>query len=315
MFELDELRVAWWNTNLSPLPHHEEPRHNSHGRWEVACGVVRGLARDEQVDLLVLGEVMPEDVDRLRDNVREHIAYETIVDDRSRERRSDLALLYNPTRLRVACRLDPVSETFGKEPASAVFPVGFVAVDGAVLWVFAVHWRSQRQTAGEHHRAEAAMELRRLIARLRGQGSPQLGIVLGDFNDEPGSASVERHLRASRERALARAEPSMLYNPTWRLLGERLPYTPESNPRSVAGTHHFRDAEPATRWYTYDQLIVTPDLVQHDAPWNLAEDSLHIWWEEALFVPSGGLGRGFDHLPIVATLRRSPGSTSQGDRP
>lgn len=300
------LRIAWWNTSLSP-PGGSDP--NSEGRWSVACDVVKSLILGAGVDVLALGEVTPDDVERLRKGIGER-EFWMVADDRSAARRADLGLIYNSAKLKVASRPDPVSDSFLREPSIAAWGIEFITLaDDGRLWVFSTHWRSQRRKAGEFRRVEAARSLREFIARLRKTNGLRLALVLGDFNDEPDSDSVERHLRASRDRAMACGrsrpdpEPDMLYNPSWRLLGERTPHVPGEICRTVAGTHYFRDSEPTTDWYTFDQIIVTPELVGNGT-WNLLEESLRVWWKDDLFTPGGGLVKKFDHLPIVATIQR-----------
>jgi len=307
---MGELRIAWWNTSLSPIAGGESTR-NSEGRWETAHEVVRNLLRDQSVDVLALGEVTPDDVERLRDGNSE--GYWAFVVEQSGDRHVDLAMLYNPESLTVARRPSLLTISRGRALDTVALPVGFELVaDGSLLWMFVVHWRSQRQRDGEFSRVEAAARLRQAIDTLRQGDESPLGIVLGDFNDEPWSVAVERHLRASRDRNLARSSPATLYNPSWRLLGERLPHRPGVSSRSIAGTHYYRDAGAPTHWYTYDQLIVTPALV-HEGAWNLVEDSVRVWWNEELFTPSGAMAKKFDHLPITATLRPRPPTVQESE--
>lgn len=308
----DELCIARWNTSLSPP---WAPRENSEGRWTLATEVVRRLIRDEHVDLLVLGEVTPDDVERLRKSAA-LLDFWSIVDDRVEANRADIGALYDSSKLKRLGSAPAVMESSQRaRPTTAAYPIDFKLTDGSRLCLFAAHWRSQRERSHEQHRRAAADALRDRIADSRSLQKDLLGVVVGDFNDEPGSDSIERHLRASRDRELARNTPGMLYNPSWRLLGERRPHAPGESRRSVAGTHRYREPEPTTCWYTFDQLIVTPELIQHRAAWNLDEETVRVWWCDELFTPKNNLSREFDHLPIVATLRFNASVTSRGDLP
>jgi endonuclease/exonuclease/phosphatase family metal-dependent hydrolase len=125
-------------------------------------------------------------------------------------------------------------------------------------------------------------------------------IMLGDFNANPFDPEVCgcEGIYAVRDRADARQERASplvplgekqrpLYNPMWSLL-------PESRTRP-AGTH-VHDAGLTLRWRLYDQILMSPDLIDaiRGAPEILAEVA-----GQRLLNTNGNLDESIsDHLPV-----------------
>jgi hypothetical protein len=102
-----------------------------------------------------------------------------------------------------------------------------------------------------------------------------------------------------------------LYNPFWRLLGERQLLEEEGQGRLGAGTHYFKSGLD-DRWRTYDQFLVSGSLLSGSG-WELKEGATQIWQKPPLLRPDGNLIVGFDHFPILGLLSCvAPVAAAQG---
>lgn len=193
--------------------------------------------------------------------------------------------------------------------AGLVATFGFTDRD-ELLIVASAHWRSNMgdAAAAERSRTAAAESLRLAIAAsLERAGKNTPVIIMGDFNAEPFSAQFDASLPISRARDVVRTfrpkstSDLLFYSPTWRLLGERVPWHPQQSPPTLAGTYRLEGQSP-TAWRTFDQVLVSASLLKGQN-WYLAEDHLRIFVNEDLFDAQRGRIRSpLDHLPIVGQL-------------
>jgi endonuclease/exonuclease/phosphatase family metal-dependent hydrolase len=142
-------------------------------------------------------------------------------------------------------------------------------------------------------------------------------VIVGDLNAEPFDAVFLNRLHASRDRDYSR-QPAhwtdgdvrrvRFYNAGWRLLGERHPHDPSGAPQHWAGTYYnANDRE----WHTYDQVLVTGDLLGGNPPY-LEESTFGIIPLSGCFGASGrpeafswtnGVSSGLsDHLPLTGRI-------------
>ncbi len=135
-------------------------------------------------------------------------------------------------------------------------------------------------------------------------------MVLGDFNDEPFNESMSTALLGSRDRNLVRKVPQLLYNPFWRLMGERQVLEEEKDGRLGAGTHYF-EGTVATHWHTYDQFLVSASLLSGPG-WVLKEGGTRIWQKPPLLRSPGRFASSFDHFPILGVLTHMRPSENPG---
>jgi endonuclease/exonuclease/phosphatase family metal-dependent hydrolase len=165
------------------------------------------------------------------------------------------------------------------------------------LLVLGYHGESRRDAGSEVSRGRIGADARREIDKRWGRGAL---IMLGDFNANPFDPEVcgSEGMYAVRDRADARKERASplvalgekqrpLYNPMWSLL-------PESATRP-AGTH-IHDARVTLRWRLYDQILLSPDLINaiRDPPEILTEVA-----GQSLLSTQGSLDESIsDHLPV-----------------
>ncbi|NER13144.1 endonuclease [Leptobacterium flavescens] len=101
------------------------------------------------------------------------------------------------------------------------------------------HWPSRRSGSDEtsYKRVEAAKTVRHALDRIKGEEEDPVFIIMGDFNDDPGSESIKDHLMGPD-----------LYNPMSRLLSiER-----------GSLNHRFH-------WNLFDQIIFSHNFFDHKA--------------------------------------------------
>jgi hypothetical protein len=171
-----------------------------------------------------------------------------------------------------------------------------IAVEGAAVSPLSVVGYHGESRGAAPDRSRIGADARREIDKRCGQGSV---VMLGDFNANPFDAEVcgSAGLFAVRDRGEARkrwASPLLaigedqrpLYNPTWSLL-------PEDAGRP-AGTHVY-DRARMLHWRFYDQILVSPDLIDtiREPPEILAELA-----GTRLLTDAGNIDKSIsDHLP------------------
>jgi len=295
----DLLSFAWWNTGLCPP--RKQASHTPE-QWELAREVVRQLVEFESIDLLALGEVTAEQAMLLRSACCSRVSRRLLLDTGSGSGRH-LAVLYNQARFQLVEGPRALYDIQG----GSRFHVGMhllfvISPFPAPLHVFIVHWPSRRTVeANSPQRMLFGRNLQAHIDELSREGvRPPHVVILGDFNDEPFNDSLSAGLLGSRDRNLVRQRPRHLYNPFWRLLGERQVLEEEAGRRLGAGTHYYKGTM-ATHWHSYDQFLVSASLLSGPG-WVLREGGTRIWQGPPLLKPRGGLAPRFDHFPIVGML-------------
>jgi predicted extracellular nuclease len=169
--------------------------------------------------------------------------------------------------------------------------------DAHPLYVFVNHWPSRGND--EWQRIMAATVLRKRLDAILAD-DPQADIVMvGDFNDEPRNVSIEKFLRAARDRA--GLTDGDLYNTTAHIAADD------------KGTYVYNN-----RWELIDHIIVSPGLVdERGYRWkegssrtaDFPEVFFHPRWKDAIPRPSRSYARtrfhkdGYsDHLAVMCIL-------------
>jgi endonuclease/exonuclease/phosphatase family metal-dependent hydrolase len=182
----------------------------------------------------------------------------------------------------------------------------------ATFAVVLAHWRANMGDVDDAaaRRSRAAHALCTAIARRTEDISPKPHVlVLGDLNTEPFSNELRSDLPTSRSRDVVRnhsrragTDDLLLYNPCWRLLGERSPWRGEMV-HSLAGTFTMKKNSPST-WRTFDQVLVSGSLLGTRG-WVLREDELTIGTDDEVFDPKNVnfLPLSIDHFPVLGQLQ------------
>lgn len=264
------------------------------------------LAHDDS-GLVALAEVRRE---RILDWVpaARRASFRAIAEETGAQGDFDLDVLYDARRLRA---VDHVwVESFhagGRVRAGLVVRFQTACSDPPGSLIVAVaHWRSDMGDSRDaaERRMRAAEGLRVQIGKMR-DSAPVL--VMGDLNAEPFEGPLEAGLPASRFRDAVRLhrprgpEDVLLYNPSWRWLGEREPWTSSTRPFTLAGTYKKAGNHPSA-WRTFDQVLVSGELLGPSG-WSLREDTLGVGLDDDVFDAERSRPRlPFDHLPLVGLL-------------
>lgn len=160
-------------------------------------------------------------------------------------------------------------------------------LDGAPVHLLVNHWPSRRAGAEltSYKRVLAAKTCLSIIEQLREQEPSADILVMGDFNDNPDSESIQKHLT-----------PADFYNPMEQLLTH------------TRGTSKYRDS-----WFLFDQILVSNSLRHKDKPglqFEKAEIFDPLFLKEysgrfkgnpfRTFVGTKHLGGFSDHFPVYA---------------
>lgn len=289
----EQIRLAWWNVGLSPR--RKKKNRPSGTNFETVIEILRGLLSSEEVDLVALGEVSPKDAEDLYRRL--DMPLRTFIDQESG---TGIAALFKSSSLQLV-EHRVLTEAYVDKELKRGCRLYIETADCTLsFYLFLCHWPSRmvgEQSARE--REELATGLTRHLRDLRGASRDPV-IIMGDFNDEPFDRSLSDRLLGSRDRSLVKKRSALLYNPFWRLLGERQDIRNESNRRLAAGTYYY-SSHQLTRWFTFDQALVSGSLLGGKT-WTLNESGVGALQTPVLLREGARMRSGFDHLPIAITL-------------
>lgn len=178
---------------------------------------------------------------------------------------------------------------------------GHIAVNNHDLVVLASHWTSRVTDERGDKRARYGDQIYGLFKAMYRSNPDVDFLVCGDFNDPPDAPSVTQHLHATGDLEKVRqagSEP-LLFN----LFAGK-------DPEAGFGTHYHQG-----KWYTFDQIVVSPALVNSAGGWSCDPASAHT--VNTLFRPGDRqkrpwrfgnprdrFERGYsDHFPVTVRLK------------
>ncbi|MDC7997069.1 endonuclease [Gilvibacter sediminis] len=162
-------------------------------------------------------------------------------------------------------------------------------LDGAPVHLMVNHWPSRRAGAEltEYKRIKAAQTCLEMVHEVRASEPEADLVIMGDFNDNPDSASIKEHL-----------VPESFYNPMEKLHTRK------------RGSSKYRDS-----WYLFDQILVSESLRSKDKfglRFEQAEIFDPIYLREysgrfkgnpfRTYVGKKHLGGFSDHFPVYASF-------------
>jgi Endonuclease/Exonuclease/phosphatase family len=297
----EKLSIAWWNTSLSPsakLRACDKQRITPGATDEerqIAIQVILHLLLVEQVDFLVLGEIANEDISAFQQdpNLDDYTIESGI--SKTGHIAFDTCFIYHPDKIAIDNRCDIDTGKSGKKLKIAQKLILQVAITQQPFYLFVSHWASrlwcQENDADRHL---LGMRLRDDVDNILSNNS-ELIILLGDYNDEPFDDSLARQLGATRDKALVKRKPNLLYNPFW----QHLTY-PDAD-LNYAGTYYHKNGKE-TKWRTFDQIIVSSAFINTELQLNEAETGIvHILNYLKQVKDDKTI---FDHLPIKTTIEK-----------
>lgn len=221
------------------------------------------------------------------------IDYSYVHYDSPDERGIDTALLYHKDNFEVLFS-EPIalmvySENGNRDTTRDILYV-HGKLNGEEVHVFVNHWPSRRNgdVKTEYKRVEAAKTIKRTMAKIEEQFENPNYIVMGDFNDDPDSASIQLLL-----------EDTNLYNPMEKLR------SPER------GSANYRRS-----WSMFDQIMVSHNFFNYQkgthsfTQANIFDDHLLTEWKGKFkgtpfrtYVGRKYIGGYSDHFPVYIQLK------------
>lgn len=299
--KLTDLVFLWWNTGLTPPVKRVIAR--SHSDVEFVCAELSKHYQVRPFHILGLCEVSESNVKDIVAHLGEdHFDYHFHPRINNRVI-ADTAVIFD---VRYVELIDSQVwiDSYGSFETIKVAEVlsFYVAAIDEFLFVVTSHWPSQlTYSENSPHRAEIASGCRKRIEELRRehQGSDYI-VLMGDYNAEPFSDPMSKHLLATRDRRLVEEDNRFLYNPFWRRLGESLPHAPDTQLNSIGGSC-FYSSDKYRRWASFDQIIFSSAFLQNGSMVLdevhsdvLAPDSLRLIIEKSEFI---------DHYPVTSTVQ------------
>lgn len=296
-----QVSMIWWNTSLSPTA---RPGRSTQADRDTAFGMIDLFAGTLSIDVICLGEMSADDVVAMRAacSISEYSIYEGF----SRAGRSafDACVLYRTAALLLLDHKEIVSFSGGSTLKVGQRIDFGVADNETLIHIFVSHWPS-RLWCDENHidRHRLGMQLRDAVDGIIGADDSAHVIVMGDFNDEPFAKSLEGHLKATRDRALASRRRHLMYNPFWRYMVSNVPYSGESSELPSYGGSYYYKSGGLTKWHTFDQIIFSSSFLGN-SKWHLREDAVRVvdipFYTE-LVKDDDEL---FDHMPVFALIEK-----------
>lgn len=295
----EALGLAWWNTSLSP---NAKPGRAAAPDHAHAVDVLKAMIASG-VSVVGLAEIAVADVDELRKDPEIGAWLFTEAGRPVGKSRFDTCIAYDPARF----TLSEEKEVIGRRGRRRLKVAQHFAFDlsGGVgaLHVFVSHWPSRL------HLHQAAPDRLVYAGVLRGaiDGILELDqsaqvVLMGDYNDEPFDNSMSYGLLASREREYAVKKPGLLYNPFWRHMAS-IVHGGACSPCSDKGTYYYAGGEIA-RWFMFDQMLFSQSLLGIGGVWDLDDSLTRVYAANGLVESVLRSKSIFDHLPVVAHLKR-----------
>ncbi len=228
-----------------------------------------------------------------------------IVHFNSPDRRGiDVALLYNPTFFSVSNARNialKIEEDTSFKSRDLLYVEGLLEGEKAHLMV--AHWPSRR--GGEKRsrplRNQAGKVARQIFDSLLAEDSNAKALIMGDFNDDPLSPSIKKHLKSVGSKELMTKET--LFNPMTSLY------------RKGIGTLAWRDA-----WNLFDQIIMTPGFINDEnaqsyhyygtkifnKPFIKQFEGSFKGYPFRTYVGSTFMGGYSDHFPVYVYMIKKP---------
>lgn len=228
------------------------------------ASVIVDMADDEQLKApAIVGLCEMENRDVLEDLVNasplNDFDYRIVHEDSPDRRGIDVALIYRPKYFDVA-HFHSVPLMIENEEGERIYTRNQLVVSGRLggeeIHFVVNHWPSRyggRERTKPFRKAAASLS-RSIVDSIRQQKANANIVVMGDLNDDPNNTSVQDELKAGVTSQPVKSDS--LYNPLASLFFEG------------KGTLCYRGV-----WNMFDQLILTPGLLQ--------EDTGHLYFEKA----------------------------------
>lgn len=298
---LYNLRMAWWNTALSPAAPTAKSKANVE-TYTIICDHLKRLFTDFSCDLVAICEVSTEDVDHISLNLNlSNIGVLDLTCAVGRTR-FDIAVIYNNQKIRLK-HLRSLSKVKTGNTIKAAQVVEIDNLDdNSKIQLFLCHWASRLSGDSEIRRKSAADIVYSSAQELMNANNNV--IIMGDFNDNPYDESILQNLNSTRCHDAVRKHPKeYFYNPFWRSVVSDDKYSHLVADKSFrSGTHKYKQIL-GTIWHTYDQIMFSGSFLGKGA-WHLNEQYTKVVDEIGFVRDFENQKNLIDHLPIVCEITR-----------
>ncbi len=292
------LRIAWWNTRLSPPIASTKAALKGEDR-EIAFETISWLL--SIFDIVALGEVSTQDIADLEQFTRSNRLEFLDLTRTSTRHRFNIAVIYDRERC-VLARKELLTDSVGLDTHKIGAHTRFLIDDELILDLFTVHWTSritkQEETPDRTH---FGTSLKRKVDAAKEESFGH-AIVLGDFNDEPFNTSMTKYLGATRDAHFAKKKPTLLYNPFWKSLSCRIGYGRAGEVPEPTGTYYL-GGDSIHRWRVFDQMFFSNAFIGQ-SDWHLIEEETGVLRTSKLMEALQDRGCKLDHLPIYCTISK-----------
>lgn len=300
--ENNKITFAWWNTSLSP---YSKANTSSKEHKDFVIYTLLQLFENKDVDVLCLCEVSDDDIEFINKTLRltsiDFTIYNGVL--KNGNKKFDFCIIYKRELLTLVDSAIVSKKQITKTIHAAQEVNFIISSTGEPMTLYLVHWSSRLYDYEDSpNKIQLGSLLRTAVDICRNTKDIKHVIILGDFNDEPFNKSLTDALFASRDIALVKKSPELLYNPFWRhLVHSKL--HPDNNFDSEGCGTYFYKGDQANRWKTFDQIIFSSDFVRGDS-WYLNESKTEIFSDKDFINYIYSSKSRFDHLPIISVIER-----------
>jgi len=282
------LRIAFWNTSVSPVAKtRESPDLESLKR------MIDYLLLGVETDLLVLCEISEAEATVIKQTteISRHIVEYGVF--RAGRGTHDICVIYKNNFVLLAPP-EQINSLEGSRTYRAALRYDFrMPETESAFALYCCHWPSNLRAEASGIRERLAGVLRADLTELGVLDRQHDAAIVGDFNTEPHSNPIARHLLATRDKSLVAKKSHLLFNTSWDAMGT---CCLQHENEEVVGTY-FYVGGTETRWFTYDQIIASSSLVS-GGHWQIADSVCATlcpeWYAELILQRKSH----FDHLPI-----------------
>ena len=301
-FSDTQLTFAWWNVSYRPpVASKPDPVDKSVLRpWFMYCQLDELLS----LDLMAFGEISSSFMKSFENLAEARGMAGVDISGPDGRLIHDIGIFYKPSKLKLLNYNNITKSHYsGRLKIATRFDFEMINTREKVFF-FVSHWPSKlsRPDVG---RDELGSTLRDSINKLYDEEGFQANIILmGDYNNEPFEEPIYDKLWATRDRNKLLEKPFLFYNPFWRNLGGTLPYCRNRETSPCHGTYYYKGSPHVTKWFTFDQIIVSSSLMGL-GKWHLVEESTRAFTYESDSIFGVDFFKGHDHLPIYGKIERA----------
>jgi len=296
------LSFAWWNVSYCPpVASKPEPINKSILRpWFMFCHLDDLL----NLDVMAFGEISRSFMESFEYLASQKGMVGLDISGRDGRLIQDIGIFYKSSKLKLLDYTN-ITKSHYSGRLKVATRIDFEVIETReTIHFFVSHWPS-KMSRPDIGRDELGSTLRESINMLYDEVGFQANIILmGDYNNEPFEAPIYDKLWATRDRKKLLEKPFLFYNPFWRNLGGSLPYCHKRQTSPCHGTYFYKSSPHVTKWFTFDQIIVSSSLMGL-GKWHLIEESTRAFCYEIDSVFGEQFFKEHDHLPIFGRIERA----------